>query len=224
MRSICPAAAYCVPMLRFGVPLLVVAVAALAGPAAADTPALQANVGPGFTISLKDASGTPVTHLDPGAYTIHVVDQSDMHNFDLTGPGVSKSTGVTDVGSEDWTVTFVDGTYRFVCDVHATTMKGSFTVGSVPTTPVLKLAGSVGPGRKIVLARAAKAGKTTITIRDRTARDNFHLIGPGVNKKTGVAFTGTVNWTVILKAGNYTFRSDAHRALKGTLKVTSTAA
>ena len=43
--------------------------------------------------------------------------------------------------------------------------------------------------------------------------------GPGVNKKTGVAFTGTVTWTVTLKAGTYTFRSDAHRALKGTLKV-----
>jgi plastocyanin len=210
-------------MLRFGVPLVVVAVAALAGPAAADTPALQANVGPGFAISLKDASGATVTHLDPGAYTIHVVDQSDMHNFDLTGPGVDKSTGVTDVGSEDWNVTFVDGTYRFVCDAHVTTMKGSFTVGNVPTTSALKLAGSVGPGKKIALARSAKAGKTTITIRDRTGQDNFHLTGPGVNKKTGVAFKGTVKWTVTLRVGTYTFRSDAHKALKGTLKVTPAA-
>jgi plastocyanin len=209
-------------MVRFGVPLVVVAVAALAGPAAADTPALQANVGPGFAISLKDASGAAVTHLDPGAYTIHVVDQSDMHNFDLTGPGVSKSTGVTDVGSEDWNVTFVDGTYRFVCDVHVTSMKGSFTVGNVPVA-ALKLAGSVGPGKKIALARATKAGKTTITIRDLTSKDNFHLIGPGVNKKTGVAFKGAVKWTVTLKAGTYTFRSDVHRALKGTLKVTPAA-
>jgi plastocyanin len=211
-------------MLRFGVPLVAVAVVALAGPAAADTSALQASVGPGFTISLKDASGSAVTHLDPGAYTIHVVDQSDMHNFDLTGPGVSKSTGVTDVGSEDWNVTFATGTYHFVCDAHPTTMKGVFTVGNVTTTPVLKLAGSVGPGPKITLARTAKAGKTTITIRDRTGKDNFHLIGPGVNKKTGVASMGTVKWTVTLKAGTYTFRSDAHKALKGTLKVTSTAA
>ena len=41
-----------------------------------------------------------------------------------------------------------------------------------------------------------------------------------MNKKTGVAFKGTVKWTVTLKAGTYTFRSDAHKKLKGTLKVT----
>jgi plastocyanin len=213
-------------MLRFGLPLVLVVVAALAGPAAADNPVLQADVGlnDSFAISLKDASGAKVTHLDPGAYTIHVADHSDMHNFDLTGPGVNKSTGVTDIGTEDWNVTFVDGTYHYVCDVHSTTMKGSFTVGNVPVaTPKLKLAGTVGPGAKIALARTAKAGKTIITISDRTKKDNFHLSGPGVNKKTGLAFTGTVKWTVTLKAGTYTFRSDAHKALKGTLKVTAAA-
>ena len=206
-------------MRHFGVFLMVAAFAVLAGPAAADSPRLQASVGPGFTISLKDASGAKMTHLDPGTYAIHVVDQSDMHNFDLTGPGVSKSTEVTEVGEQDWTVTFTDGTYRYVCDVHATSMKGSFTVGNVPTTAVLKMSASVGPGQKIAFARAAKAGKTTITIRDLTAKDNFHLTGPGVNKKTGVAFKGTVKWTVTLKAGTYTYRSDAHKGLKGTLKV-----
>jgi plastocyanin len=206
-------------MRHIGVFFMVAAFAVLAGPAAADNPQLQASVGPGFTISLKDASGAKVTHLDPGTYAIHVVDQSDMHNFDLTGPGVSKSTEVTEVGEQDWTVTFTDGTYRYVCDVHATSMKGSFTVGNVPTTTVLKMSASVGPGQKIAFARTAKAGKTTITIRDLTAKDNFHLIGPGVNKKTGVAFKGTVKWTVTLKAGTYTYRSDAHKGLKGTLKV-----
>jgi plastocyanin len=203
-------------MLRFGVPLLLVACAALAGSAAADTPTLQANVGPGFTISLKDASGAVVKHLDPGDYTIHVVDQSEIHNFDLTGPGVSKATDVASVGEEDWHVTFGNGTYNYVCDAHPT-MKGSFTVGVVPTAATL--AGSVGPGLKIALARTATAGKTVITIRDRTRKDNFHLIGPGLNKKTGVAFTGTVKWTVTLKAGTYTARSDAHKTLKRTLKV-----
>jgi plastocyanin len=210
-------------MLRFAVPFFVVAVAALAGPAAGDTPALTAIVGPGYTISLNDASGTRVTHLDPGPYTIHVVDQSDIHNFHLIGPGVDQMTDVQAIDKADLQVTFVDGTYNYRCDAHSF-MKGSFTVGNVPTTAVLKLAGSVGPGQKISLARTAKAGKTTITIRDRSSRDNFHLSGPGVNKKTGVAFKGTVKWTVTLKAGSYTFRSDAHKALKGTLKVTAAAA
>jgi len=201
-------------MVRLGVPLLV-AVAALAGPAPADTPVLQGNVGPSPTISLKDGSGAIVKHLDPGDYTIHVVDQSPEHNFHLVGPGVNKATDVEGTGSEDWTVTFVTGTYHYVCDAHAF-MKGAFTVGDVPVA----LAGSVGPGQKISFARTSRAARATITIRDRTSKDNFHLSGPGVNKKTGVAFMGTVKWTVVLSAGTYTFRSDAHKALKGTLKVT----
>jgi plastocyanin len=208
-------------MLRFGVPLLVLAVVALAGPASAGTTAtLEANVGPGFTISLRDAGSAGVSHLDPGTYTIHVVDQSEEHNFHLTGPGVDKATDVGTTGTQNWDVTLVDGTYRYVCDAHATTMRGSFTVGNVTTPAVTqKVAGSVGPGRKISLARTAKAGRAILTIRDRTNKDNFHLSGPGVNKKTGVAFTGTVKWTVTLRAGTYTFRSDAHKTLKGTLKV-----
>lgn len=211
-------------MLRHGVflALLLAVVAALGGRAAADNPVLQARVGEndGFAITLTDASGAKVTHLDPGDYTIHVNDLSDMHNFDLTGPGVSKSTGVTDIGEQTWNVTFTNGTYKFVCDVHVTSMKGQFTIGVVPTvTPAQKLSGGVGPGAHISLTRSAKAGKAVLTIRDRSKKDNLHLTGPGVNKKTGVAFTGTVTWTVTLKAGTYTFRSDAHRALKGTLKV-----
>jgi hypothetical protein len=81
--------------------------------------------------------------------------------------------------------------------------------------------GGVGPGRTITLERTAKAGKATLTIHDRTSKDNFHLLGRGVNKKTGVAFKGTVTWTVTLQAGSYTYRSDAHRTLKRTLKVSS---
>src|ERR1051326_3759012 len=115
-------------MLRLGVVLLV-AVAALAGSASADTPVLTATVGPAFNISLTDATGAKVSHLDPGTYVINVSDKSDEHNFDLTGPGVSKSTGVTDVVDAVWTVTFTNGTYRYLCDVHSTIMKGSFTVG-----------------------------------------------------------------------------------------------
>jgi plastocyanin len=210
-------------MMRFGVLfLLVVGTLAASAPAASNQ--LEGNVGPGFVISLRDASGAGVAHLDPGTYTIRVVDQSAEHNFHLTGPGVDKATDVVGTGSEDWNVTLTDGTYRYVCDVHATQMRGSFTVGTVPTpTPTRKLSGSVGPGAKISLARSAKAGKTIVTIRDLTKKDNFHLRGPSVNKKTGLAFTGTVKWTLTLKAGTYTFRSDAHRALKGTLKVTAAA-
>jgi len=210
-------------MRRYGVTIaLVVVVAALSGSASADPPTLNALVGPGYNISLTDSSGVLVKHLDPGEYVINVNDQSDLHNFDLFGPGVTKATDVDGIGKTTWDVTFTDGSYTYQCDAHATTMHGSFTVGAVTAPPpktTQKLAGSVGPGAHISLARAAKAGKTVLTIRDRSKKDNLHLSGPGVNKKTGVAFTGTVTWTVTLKAGSYTFRSDAHKRLKGTLKV-----
>jgi plastocyanin len=215
-------------MVRFGV-LLVLVVGALAGfaPAAAPQPQatqLQGNVGPGFVISLRDASGAGVSHLDPGTYTIHVTDQSDEHDFHLSGPGVDKVFGFDGTGTVDWDVTLVDGTYKYLCDFHPTTMHGTFTVGTVTTPPPpQRLVGSVGPGAKISFPRTAKAGKTIVTIRDRTKKDNFHLSGPGVNKKTRVASTGTVSWTVTLKAGSYSFRSDAHKALKGTLKVKAAA-
>jgi plastocyanin len=207
-------------MVRSGV-LVVALLAALAGPASAETPApLHGTVGPGFTISLRDAAGGGVSHLDPGVYTIHISDLAEEHDFHLLGPGVDKATEVASKEETDWTVTLVAGTYRYFCDPHSLTMKGSFTVGVLPTpTPEQKLSGAVGPGSKITFARSAKAGKTRITIRDRSAADNFHLVGPGVNKKTAVKAKATVTWTVTLRAGTYTFRSDAHAKLKGTTKV-----
>jgi plastocyanin len=203
-------------MVRLGV-LSLLLVCTLASPAAADTPQLYGTAGPDFTISLVDAHGAPVTHLDPGTYGINVEDLSEFHNFHLTGPGVDKTTSLTEVESAYWEVTFTDGTYKFVCDVHPT-MRGSFTVGTPPQV-VHTLSGRVGPGTTITFPRSASAGKAKLTIRDSTAKDNFHLSGPGVNRKTGVAFKGTVTWTVTLKPGTYTFRSDAHAKLKGTTKV-----
>ena len=116
-------------MMRYSIAVLAAA-ALLAAPAGARTTAttLEANVGPGFTISLRDASGAGVSHLDPGAYTIHVVDQSELHNFHLSGPGVDKFTDVPGTGEQTWDVTLTDGKYTYICDAHATTMKGSFTV------------------------------------------------------------------------------------------------
>jgi plastocyanin len=52
---------------------------------------------------------------------------SSIHNFHLIGPGVNKKTSVAGKGKTTWTVTLQKGkTYRFLCDPHATTMKGSF--------------------------------------------------------------------------------------------------
>jgi List-Bact-rpt repeat protein/copper binding plastocyanin/azurin family protein len=45
---------------------------------------------------------------------------------------VNKSTSISGTGDDTWTVTFSPGTYKFVCDPHASQMKGSFTVTAAP--------------------------------------------------------------------------------------------
>ncbi len=90
--------------------------------------------------------------------------------------------------------------------------------GGTPTT-VQKLGARVGPGMRLTFPAKAKAGKAQITVRDLSAADNFHLVGPGLNKKTAVKFKGTVTWTVTLKSGTYTYRSDGHARLHGKTSV-----
>ena len=103
-------------------------VAALAVPSAlAATPTLTGTVGPGFTITLKKGSAK-VTKLKAGKYVFKITDKSSIHNFHLKGPGVNKSTSVGKTGSSTWTLTLKEGKYTYVCDPHATIMKGSFTV------------------------------------------------------------------------------------------------
>jgi plastocyanin len=89
---------------------------------------LTASVGPGFEISLTDASGNDVSTLTAGSYTIEVDDQSDIHNFHLTGTGVDEDSGVSETGMSTWEVTFEAGSYHFQCDPHASTMNGDFDV------------------------------------------------------------------------------------------------
>jgi plastocyanin len=102
--------------------------AALLAPAVASA-ALYARVGPGTTITLKRANGTLVNHLSPGDRRIVVRDRASNHNFHLTGPGVDRRTGVAFTGRRTWSLHFSPGTYRYICDVHPTTMRKTFTVG-----------------------------------------------------------------------------------------------
>jgi hypothetical protein len=191
------------------------AFAALASPAAAHAVDLFATVGPDFTISLRNAQGQNVTQLDPGPYRIIVEDRSDFHNFHLSGPGVSLATDIEALESVTWDVTFVEGRYTFVCDPHATDMRGAFTVGNPPPLPVtIRLVATVGPSSTITITRngarvrTLTAGAYVIVVRDRSRRHNFHLTGPGVNRRTAVARTGTVTWNLTLRAGTFRYVSD----------------
>ena len=68
--------------------------------------------------------------------------------------------------------------------------------------------------------RRLAPGVYTIKAIDRSTRQNAHLIGAGVNKKTGIAFVGTVTWKVTLKTGTLVYRSDAARPKLTPGKVT----
>ncbi len=90
-----------------------------------------------------------------------------------------------------------------------------------------KLVGTVGPGFTITLTKGGKkvsklpAGAYVITIADKSGIHNFHLAGPGLNKKTSVGAKGTFTWKVTLKKGKYTYVCDPHVAfMKGAFSVT----
>jgi plastocyanin len=84
------------------------------------------------------------------------------------------------------------------------------------------LTGTDGPGFTISMnKKTVKAGTYVITIHDRSPIHNFHLTGPGINKKTSVPAVGTTKWTVKLKKGTYKFVCDPHIAIMhGVLHVT----
>ena len=116
-------------MFRIRLALLALLAAAfvVVASAQAATPTLNGADGPGFTITLKKA-GKKVASVKGGKYKIVVKDMSNIHNFHLTGPGVNKKTGVGAKGTFTWTVTLKKGTYKYVCDPHVSSMKGSFKV------------------------------------------------------------------------------------------------
>src|SRR5437763_5702171 len=95
---------------------------------------------------------------------------------------------------------------------------------SIPVT----LKGEVGPGYSIEVQKAGKdlktikAGTYKIKVEDKGSIHNFHLLGPGLNKRTTVPFSGQTTWTIKLKPGKYTYQCDAHasQGMKGTFKVT----
>ena len=233
-------------MPRILVVVLALAAAALLG--ATDGSAVQSQnvklvgtVGPGFSITLVDAQGNRVRSLQPGAYDIEVRDLSEEHDFHLTGPGVDRLTPVGTATTESWTVTLTNGTYRYVCDPHATTMRGSFTVGATPTTPPptstptpvtakTRLVLTSGPGFVITLktpkgkaVKTMKHGTYTMVVRDRGPTHNAHVVAPGFNRKTSpLTYTGSQTWRVKLsRTGTIRFLCDPHArgGMRGSAKI-----
>ena len=91
------------------------------------------------------------------------------------------------------------------------------------------LKGEVGPGFTIEVEKGntdlktIKAGTYSMKIQDKSSIHNFHLIGPGLNKKTSVSFIGETTWRIKLKPGRYTYQCDPHASsgMKGRFRVTA---
>jgi plastocyanin len=218
-------------------------VAALASPAGAlAQERLIATVGTNdaHVITLVRANGSPVVDIPAGTYTIEVRDRSRLHNFHLFGPGVDRETTIAETGTETWTVTFRnEARYTFLCDAHPVDMRDTFTTGGgpppqppAPPPPPLPRVGStlyatVGPGftisfrtRRGARISRLRAGRYRIVVRDRSSSHNFHLTGRAVNKRTSVAFRGTVTWTLRVRRGTYRFVCDPHRLrMRGSFRV-----
>ena len=56
-------------------------------------------------------------------------------------------------------------------------------------------------------------------VKDLTRTQNFHLIGPSVNRRTKVPAKVTATWTIYLGPGTYTYRSDRRPGLSATFTV-----
>ncbi len=98
----------------------------------------------------------------------------------------------------------------------------------MPPSPIKpKLQGRVS--LRAISLRTANGGQVgalwqnqyLFVIKDVSKAQNFHLIGPGVNRKTRVAATTTTSWTVNLSPGRYVYRSDRSSRLRGTFLVKS---
>lgn len=98
--------------------------------------------------------------------------------------------------------------------------------GSAPAA-TKTLSGTVGPGFTISLKYKGKKvsnlkpGRYRIRVSDKSDFHNFHIKGPGVNRRiTTVDFQGTKSRTFRLKKGTYRYQCDPHSSdMHGSFKV-----
>ena len=67
--------------------------------------------------------------------------------------------------------------------------------------------------------RTLQPNSYRIVVRDATTAQNFHLVGPSLNVRTKIATKTTATWLVNLTLGNYSYRSDRNKRLRGSFVV-----
>lgn len=211
---------------------LALALVALGGQAQNQTLFPFVGTNDGFDIGITDANGSAVTRVEPGTYTFVVRDRSTQHNFHFASNEdrtVDFRTELAFVGEQSFTVTLRPGTeYAYACEPHWQTMNGHLTTNAATTPPPappppapkpkIVRAGVTAGGTAHVSARSLRAGRYRLVVRDASKRRNFHLTGPGFNRRTGIAFAGTAVWIARLKRGTYRYGSDPE-PLEGRLRI-----
>lgn len=108
---------------------------------------------------------------------------------------------------------------RIACAIVGVALVGAGTVAAAATAAAAnggKLVALVADPLKITLTQDGRAvhrlkpGTYTILVKDTAPDHDFHLSGPGVNKRTSVSGKGTFTWKVTLGKGTYTFLCDPH--------------
>jgi len=94
---------------------------------------------------------------------------------------------------------------------------GSPIVPQLTATVTAKSITLVGAdGRRV---RVLQPNTYRLVVRDRTVKQNFHLLGSQVSAKTGIAARTTKTWLLYLKPGSYSYRSDRNKGLSGAFIV-----
>ena len=106
------------------------------------------------------------------------------------------------------------------------------TPNPLPSRPIPTLRASVGPGQTITLRAASgervtqlDAGSYLVVATDCSLHENFHLIGPDIDRRTGLRFRGTVRWRLQIGlsepfGSRYSYRSDRRGSkLRGTFMI-----
>jgi hypothetical protein len=101
------------------------------------------------------------------------------------------------------------------CGVSAPYRAEAYIEDLTSAAPPAAVTATVSPLRGIQLrtayggrVTALEAGLYRIAVTDASRSDDFHLIGPGVNRRTGLARTGKAKWTLRLRQGTYRYHSD----------------
>ena len=97
------------------------------------------------------------------------------------------------------------------------------TASSTPGLPVLtakvtarSISLTTSDGQRV---DGLQANTYRFVVKDLTSKQNFHLIGSSVNRRTKVPAKVTTTWTLYLRPGTYTYRSDKRPGLSATFTV-----